>query len=165
MHSSSISSALPILISFLSIGSGATPPTAPMLGLVPVLSVKVELGKSLKPIPVPGGIRALTPIIGGTVTGSLANATIISGIVASVLTSNGTIERPDVLIYGTIAATKETLVIQEDGVGAAGVDVNRVRIEAGGTDLRSLQDRFFLTTSEVIDNRTAVVIGVYEVET
>ncbi len=107
----------------------------------------------------------MTPIIGGTVTGSLANATIISGIVASVLTNNGTIERPDIWIYGTIAATNETLFIQEDGVGAAGVDVNRVRIEAGGTNLRNLQDRFFLSTSEVVDNRTAVMIDVYEVET
>lgn len=104
------------------------------LGLKPVVTGTIRLGKPLKRIAVPGGVRngeffthhntfgpkldmmIVTPIIGGILTGVI-NATIEGGVAYPQVFGNGTVSAPQILLYGT-TADNSSFLIQEAGVGS-----------------------------------------------
>lgn len=83
-----------------------------------LFTVKLNVGKILAPLSVPGGVLINEPITGGTVTGSAINGTILSGFAHPLVYGTGAtqVQWPYIDVYGT-TDDGQSFYIHEEGIG------------------------------------------------
>ncbi|KAL9596003.1 MAG: hypothetical protein Q9219_006087 [cf. Caloplaca sp. 3 TL-2023] len=134
-------------------GPMASPPTTTF-----AFSGTVDVAVPLAPIRIPGGVRIVEPITGGTFSGPILNATVAGGFAFPAALANGTVQDAEIEIYGTTGGNQSFLV-RVEGVGTPGRQVARLTIEVGGKEA-GLADRFLLATiNPSADRRTVAVDG------
>jgi hypothetical protein len=149
------------------------------LSFTPVFHANLTLGKSSKPIPVPGGILINEPITGGTVSGPAINGTIKSGFAHPPIYENGTLQVAIIDVYGT-TDDGQAFHIHEEGVGTNPEQVTRIvrflldgvarrkfpgradrteqQIYVSGAKHKQLNDGYVLATVNLNKNRIAVAV-------
>lgn len=95
-----------------------------------VFSVQVQLGPPPtqigdNPITIPGGVAVPEPILGGTFSGPLLNATISSGLAVPQIYQNGTQQEPIIDLYG-VTEDGHPFSIHETGVGSPNAQMTRI---------------------------------------
>ncbi|KAL9613686.1 MAG: hypothetical protein Q9167_001763 [Letrouitia subvulpina] len=118
----------------------------------------IKVGPSLSPIPIPGGVRIVTPVISGTITGPALNGTVHGGIEYVEVYDSGATQVPNVLSYGTTSDGTPYL-IRETGAG----DQVSTIIEIGGK-YAALAKEFIVSEAKLSDDRTVVVTNGYKIE-
>ncbi|CAF9931420.1 MAG: hypothetical protein HETSPECPRED_007864 [Heterodermia speciosa] len=127
------------------------------LGLTLAVTGTIRLGKPLQPIAVPGGVRTVTPIIGGTLTGVI-NATIEGGVAYPQVVGNGTVSVPQIILYGT-TADNSSFLIQEAGVGGVAHQNTRIILEVGGKETPRMDEFIIATVMPSKDRKTVAIEG------
>ncbi|KAI4158535.1 MAG: hypothetical protein L6R39_000513 [Caloplaca ligustica] len=105
----------------------------------------VTLGKVLPLIRIPGGVRAVEPITGGTFTGPAFNATVDGGIAYPSTFANGTVREPFITIWGTTTGNASFLV----------------QLSGTGVPRRQFARAFLLATIEPSADDTTVAVKGY----
>lgn len=90
-----------------------------------LFSAHLNLGSPAKPIPIPGGVRTVEPILNGTVSGPGINATLGYSLATPTLVNNGTTQKP---VINAVGMTDDgfPLYIYETGVGSLSKQVTRI---------------------------------------
>ena len=101
-----------------------SPPNLPF-GFEPLFTVRLNVGTILAPLAIPGGVLVNEPITGGTVSGSAINGTILSGFAHPSVYGNGTLQVPNIDVYG-MTEDGESFYIHEEGIGFGSAQVTRI---------------------------------------
>jgi hypothetical protein len=103
------------------------PRSSPALpfSLTYLFSAHLSLGALFPPIPVPGGLQLISPILSGTVSGPAINATITAGLALPALYNNQTLQVPVIDLYGH-TSDGVSFSIHEVGIGTPSGQVSRI---------------------------------------
>ncbi|MCJ1308126.1 hypothetical protein MMC25_001778 [Agyrium rufum] len=90
-----------------------------------VINLDISKGPGSAPIGVPGGVLVNEAITGGTVTGPLINATILSGFAHPSVIENGTVQIAVIDLFG-VTSDNMSFYIHEVGIGSPEAQVTRI---------------------------------------
>ncbi|KAG7005207.1 hypothetical protein G7Y79_00021g050740 [Physcia stellaris] len=122
----------------------------------------VDVATALRPITIPGGIRILEPLTGGSFSGPLLNATVTGGLAYPTILNNNTRQDPFIIIYGT-TADNSSFLARISGVGLPDTQLARVEVELGGVG-RGAANQFIVASVEPNEKGTLVAVRGYLVE-
>lgn len=117
-----------ILIAASACTAQAAPPLA--FNYEYIFTAHLNLGAPSKPIPVPGGVRIVEPIINGTVTGPAINATLGYSLATPAVINNQTTQVPVINAVGT-TDDGQPLYIYEEGIGSPSLQITRIVSKTG----------------------------------
>lgn len=144
-----------------------------------IFTAHLNLGKAEKPIPIPGGVRVVEPILNGTVTGPAINATLGYSLATPTVVNNGTTQLPVINAVG-VTDDGQPLYLYEQGAGSPSAQISRIvsdtlsghahnssdklmyhqQLEIAGSKYASLQDGFILASIQAsADRKSVTVIG------
>lgn len=106
------------------LSNGAVAPNLPF-NFTYVFTAQLNLGTPSKPIPIPGGVRLIEPILNGTVSGPAINATIGYSLATPTATNNATVQAPTINAVGT-TSDGFPVYIYETGIGSPSGQVTRI---------------------------------------
>ncbi|KAI9814192.1 MAG: hypothetical protein M1827_003358 [Pycnora praestabilis] len=142
---------LGLALDLVSVTSAASPPV-----LTSIFTATILLGAPLGPIPIPGGILIIEPILGGSITGPVINGTILGGLAYPPVYNNDTLQVPQITVYGK---TNDgfAFLVEESGIGTNSQQVTRLQITVGGP-YAALSDEFVLADVTANANRTVITV-------
>lgn len=94
-----------------------------------IFTAHLNLGKADEPIPIPGGVRVVEPILNGTVSGPAINATLGYSLATPTIVNNGTTQLP---VINAVGATDDgqPLYLYELGIGSPSAQITRIVSDA-----------------------------------
>jgi hypothetical protein len=98
---------------------------APAFNFEYAFTAHLNLGPAEKPIPIPGGMRVIEPILNGTVSGPAINATLGYSLAVPTVVNNGTTQLPVINAAGT-TDDGHPLYLYEQGIGSPSAQITRI---------------------------------------